>query len=297
MKYLKNILIGAFLCLGFISCSEDLLDKEHYKTEIFLVGGYDRVWTMDVKYTDEPFENFFSVSSSGSLNLGKDVQVKMGIDEELVDIYNDKFFGVLNKDKFFKPLPQEIYEIPSLTNTVINHKEQIYKRVPILINTVTIDPDCRYVIPIRIEEVSDFEVNKSGEKMLVLLNMLNDYSGTYQLDGSKTVEGENAKRIQKIKNLKAISKDCVRMFWGAENEIDDNLSSSTIYLKVTTPTSSENDALYNVEIHGWDELEVENGSGTYDSNKQEFDITYTLIEDGKKVVYHEVLTNNDQDIK
>lgn len=42
----------------------------------------------EVSYSNEEVKTYFTVSSSGTLALDRDVNVKMKINEELVDIYN-----------------------------------------------------------------------------------------------------------------------------------------------------------------------------------------------------------------
>ncbi len=298
MKFIKHTFYILFIGLFITACSEKLLDKEHYKTEIYLIGGYDRVWPIDVMYSDTPYESYFSVSSSGSLRLSQDVKVVMSINEALIDHYNNKFLGVLNQDKFLKPLPTDFYSIPNLTNTVIEHKEEIYKTVPIEIMTEGINPDIPYVIPVQIDEVSAFEINPSGEKVLIQLNMLNEFSGSYQLDGSILEAGEDKeKRIQKIKNLKAVTKDKVRMFIGAENEIDEKIDELTVCLEVQKILSKNDagEAVFPVSITGWKDVNVTNGSGTYNEQTKTFNIEYTVEKEGVSKLYKETLTNNSKD--
>lgn len=293
MKHISKIVMGILACITLISCSKDLLKKEHYKTEVYLVGAYDKVWTMDVKYEPEKSENFFTLSTSGSLNFSKEVLVEMVIDEEIITEYNNKFFGVLNLDKFYIPLPEDVYEIPDLKGIKIEPKNGIYKRVPIVLNTSKIDADLAYVVPIKIESVSEYEINDTGGELLIKLRMFNDYSGSYKLDGTKVTGEETPKRIQKIKNLKAISHNSVRLFFGTENELDDNIGSATLALKIGSLISQDDETTFNVDVTGWDALEISDASGIYNSETETFDITYTQ----GNTVYHEVLTKDKESKK
>ena len=91
MKQINKWIIFSLVAAFAASCSEDILEKEQYKKEIYLVGAYDRVWTTTVEYSEEDVETYFTISSSGTLPLDKNVNVKLKINEELVDIYNQKY--------------------------------------------------------------------------------------------------------------------------------------------------------------------------------------------------------------
>ena len=88
MRSIYKIVVCSLLTLSITSCEKDLLEKEQYQKEIYLIGAYNRVWTTEVSYSNEEVKTYFTVSSSGTLALDRDVNVKMKINEELVDIYN-----------------------------------------------------------------------------------------------------------------------------------------------------------------------------------------------------------------
>ena len=98
MRSIYKIVVCSLLTLSITSCEKDLLEKEQYQKEIYLIGAYNRVWTTEVSYSNEEVKTYFTVSSSGTLALDRDVNVKMKINEELVDIYNKKYWTVLNED-------------------------------------------------------------------------------------------------------------------------------------------------------------------------------------------------------
>ena len=293
-KYNKWILTLLFSLL-IVACVDNPIDKEQYKKEIYLVGGYDRVLPVDVNYSMDESEFFFTVTSSGSKNLDVDVAVSMVVDTELVDTYNQKFLGILNKDRYFKQLDQAKFRIPSLENVVIKHQEEIYARVPVFVDTQTIEPDSAYVIPVRITGVSDYEVNQSGEKMLIELKMKNKYAEAYQLNGTRE-EGENeVRRIQKVKNLKAVSHNAVRLFYGVENELKENIMDNTLVITLLDDKVGDSETLFKVEVTPWADLALSEGSGTYDSQLKEFKISYKVNEGGTEVTYHETLKRNEDE--
>lgn len=279
-----SLIIAYLLC----SCTENVLENEQYKKEIYIIGAYDRVLPLDVNYNTDYSETFFTVSSSGSLNVDKNVTVKMGIDEEIVHLYNQKFWGILNLDKYYKPLSQESYNIPTLENTVIEAQKEIYTRVPIQINTSLIHPDSSYVIPVRILEVSEYEVNRSGEKVLLLLNMINSYAGNCKMDGTKSANNETPKKIQKNKNLKAIAPNAVRLFFGTENESQEVIDSKGIV--ITVLDEMLNETCNKVEVSAWNSALLSDGSGYYDTINRQFNITYSITTGNTITEYNEMIT-------
>ena len=155
MRSIYKIVVCSLLTLSITSCEKDLLEKEQYQKEIYLIGAYNRVWTTEVSYSNEEVKTYFTVSSSGTLALDRDVNVKMKINEELVDIYNKKYWTVLNEDKYYKSLDTDLYSIPSLENTVIKHAEGISAEVPVLIKTASLKIDQSYVIPVEYNRISN----------------------------------------------------------------------------------------------------------------------------------------------
>ena len=223
MRSIYKLVVCSLLTLSITSCEKDLLEKEQYQKEIYLIGAYNRVWTTEVSYSDEEVKTYFTVSSSGTLALDQDVNVKMKINEELVDIYNKKYWTVLNEDKYYK----------SLDNTVIKHAEGISAEVPVLIKTASLKIDQSYVIPVEIESTTVYPISGSGRKMLVLLKLKNDYSGSYQMNGHTTLEGETPKTIQKPKTIKPTGVNTVRLFYAMHNETDEKADIQTNTIELT----------------------------------------------------------------
>ena len=63
----NKAILNKFNCL--------LMLQEQYQKEIYLIGAYNRVWTTEVSYSNEEVKTYFTVSSSGTLALDRDVNV------------------------------------------------------------------------------------------------------------------------------------------------------------------------------------------------------------------------------
>jgi len=288
--------VCSLLTLSITSCEKDLLEKEQYQKEIYLIGAYNRVWTTEVSYSNEEVKTYFTVSSSGTLALDRDVNVKMKINEELVDIYNKKYWTVLNEDKYYKSLDTDLYSIPSLENTVIKHAEGISTEVPVLIKTASLKIDQSYVIPVEIESTTGYPVSTSGYKMLVLLKLKNEYSGSYQMSGHTTLEGETPKTIQKPKTIKPTGVNTVRLFYAMNNESDEkaDIQTGTIELTITDQIVEGTNDVKKVSIKAWDAENgpaiIDSGESTYNTTAKKFSLKYTI----GNTLYEEQLTKEKE---
>ena len=233
MRSIYKIVVCSLLTLSITSCEKDLLEKEQYQKEIYLIGAYNRVWTTEVSYSNEEVKTYFTVSSSGTLALDRDVNVKMKINEELVDIYNKKYWTVLNEDKY---------------------------------------------------------------KMLILLKLKNDYSGSYQMSGHTTLEGETPKTIQKPKTIKPTGVNTVRLFYAMNNESDEkaDIQTGTIELTITDQIVEGTNDVKKVLIKAWDAengpVIIDSGESTYNTTAKKFSLKYTI----GNTLYEEQLTKEKE---
>lgn len=281
MRSIYNLFACVCLLLSVASCAEDPMEKEQYRKEIYLVGAYDRVWTVKVNYAPEEVRTYFTVSSSGTLPLDRDVHVRVKINEELVDIYNEKYWSIINEDKYYKPLAADLYSIPSLDDIVIRHQDGISVDVPVFIRTAGLDIDRSYVIPVEIENTTEYPVNESGRKMLILLKLENEYSGNYQMDGYMTEAGGSPRRIQKAKELTPTSVNSVRIFYGMNNKSDEQaeIRAKTLSLVILDEAAEGSDRLRKVVLSAWDEESLtvtDSGRCTYDPESRQFYLDYTV---------------------
>ena len=60
MRSIYKIVVCSLLTLSITSCEKDLLEKEQYQKEIYLIGAYNRVWTTEVSYSNEEVKTYFT---------------------------------------------------------------------------------------------------------------------------------------------------------------------------------------------------------------------------------------------
>lgn len=295
MKSIYKFIACSILTFFITSCGEDLYNTEQYKKEVYLVGGYNRVLTLDVMYNHEKVESHFTISSSGSLPLDQDVDISLKINNDLVDSYNKKYWGVMNLDKYYMALDQSLYSIPSLEHNTILHANGISVNVPLFIQTEELSPDISYVIPVQIENTTVYPVNENGRKMLILLNLKNGYSGNYTMDGYTTEPGKTPRKMQKPKVVTAAGINDIRIFYAINNDSKEkaDIQGKTIKVSILDESIVDNQKLKKVAVAAWnpETLAVtDSGEGFYNPDTKTFHIKYTI----NNIVYEENLTKEKE---
>lgn len=280
MKLLNNtryLFICTFLLL-LVSCNvENPIDGEQYIKQVYLVGAYDKLQEKKVAYGSDG-EIFVAVAIGGSFALDHDVTVRLEEADRInVDNYNKK--NVVGDDVPYEVMPKELYNIHSLEGTIKAGEE--YVRIPIHINVDQVNCDKRYVIPLRLAEVSDYEVNPYDTVLMVKPQMINDYSGTYLLSGT-SVRYENGEPIVSETSslntpriMDAVDQYTVRLFHKAESEELKNADKAAMKLIVNPVDNS-------ISIEAWKNLPILKGGGVYNPQADTFEVWYHYTENGKE---------------
>lgn len=295
MKSIYKFFIFSLLSSTISACSPDPLDSEQYQNEVYLIGAYNKTWTINVKYEEDKHEDYFTVSSSGSLNINQDAHIVAEINDDIVDSYNRKYIGIDNTEAILHNLDQDLYDIPGIDKIVIDHTKGISVKVPIFINSKNLNPDWKYAIPIQIVSSTPYKVNDTGKKMIILFNLLNDYSGNYQVDGQRTEVSGTITPIKRAKKLTATGVNKVRLFYGINNEGPTmaEKKAKTIEITILDEFIAGSTTIKKVTVAGWGDVVITDfGDGTYDTINKEFSITYTV--DGIKHI--EKITKNPETI-
>lgn len=276
MKKLSYIIILLIGTLGVWRCApENPIEQEQYFKQVYLIST-DYRYIPELHYNTTSQETFISVACGGSLAPDQDIEVTLTTDQTVCDTYNQKFFGQGKEDQFYKPLDASLYELPSPIKATIKAGET-YARIPVKIKTRDIHCDSIYAIPFRIDTVSCYKINPEVNTLLLAIQLINDYSGSYEMKGTRAnVE------INKNKNLKACGVDKVRLFFGTTAEDDEKQTGAKcLVLEIL--------ADHSVKITPWQDLALTNGSGTYNPQTKTFEIQYDLTEDGNTIHYTETL--------
>lgn len=265
-------IISIASCL-FYSCDKSPIESEQYKKLIYLVGAQDITKQIELEYSNEPVETFISVSSSGSLNIDKDVKVTLSNPNQIIESYNTKYFEEEDIDLFLKHINTNLYEMSNKDNLVIKAKEEIYARQPILIKTATLHPDSVHAIPVLLENVNEYEINSSLKELIILVKLKNDYSGNYGMMGTRKNLSNNAlNNLQKNKTLKAISINQLRMYIADVTESNATRNSETIVLTINSDNS--------IIVTAWGSLQNVTGTGNFDPILKTITLNYQYTING-----------------
>lgn len=279
--YLCLIAIGLF-----ISCNEDSpIDKEQYFKQIYIVGASDVIKTYDVSYGDGPQSTYISVATGGSLNIDKDVTVKLTHNDATIDWYNKKY--MIDSYMKYRRLDPQYYDIPSM-NVAIKTGE-VYARLPFTVNSSMIDPDSLYALTFKIESVSQYQKVTKDTVLIMNLNMVNEYSGTYQMLITKyTIDASGQETmptsISISRKLKAVDKNSVRFFNEITAETTLSYPTKDAYFAAIDNSCivfEYNESEKAFKVKGWKNFNVTDGSATFyndvQTEKKRFEFSYDYV--------------------
>lgn len=272
-----------FSLLFFASCEENPIKSEQYIKQVYIVGAENVVKSFDVKYGNEPQSTYISIACGGSLNMDKDITIKLDHNDSTINWYNNKYMWSC-------PLQYQVldpsYYVTSLSAEI--KKGDIYGRMPITVSTGNLNCDSLYSITFKIKSVSDYTYRSTDTVLIMNLNFINDYSGTYQLtantntvtydsNGNETLS--NPQSLNLSRTLKAVNDSTVRLF--NANTTEDSYISSMSKDKYLGDIDNECITLSirkdgSVGVAGWKNLIVLNPTASYSSGT--FTFTYYYME-------------------
>lgn len=264
-------LISIFL-VPLTSCEENLLEKEQYQKVIYLLSGDDNIYNYSHTLNDSITRGFLTVGSGGTMPLDKDVTVLLKTDSASLNEYNRRRFDI-EYDKYAKYLDPTRFVLPSYEIVIRAGKANATTFFPIEIDANGLSPDTVYMIPFKIESISDCEINPEKSTVLYKVELVNNYTSpekkSYSMKGTKQPEGGIISAITKTKEMTPISKNKVRIF--PENlivsKVLSDIEDKTIVLVVNDDNS--------VQVKPFKNIQVEHtGVNKYDEKTEVFQLSY-----------------------
>ena len=161
-----------------------------------------------------------SVAYSGTQKVDDDVQVTLEKDKEILGKYNYSNFDI-DEERYAKELKNHCYEMPQMS--VLLHHDDVdpYATLPIVMKQEALSalsPDSTYFIPLRIKDVSGYQINEKKRNVLCRIYTYNEYANTkestqYTMKGYRIV-GDNSSSISGSKKVDPVNANSVRMFVG-----------------------------------------------------------------------------------
>lgn len=174
-------LIGILLMAMNTSCDDDLADELFTKYTYITNNGWKEDISLSIEENDMGYLPL-DLGVSGTSRNGKDITIKLAVDPDTLQAYNEERFKNLT-DKYFKILPAESYTFDSedIKYKIKSGKENTRAVVAIDLNILrNIDVYEEYVLPVRITE-SQGEIVGPGRysTLLAKIGFNNEYSGIY----------------------------------------------------------------------------------------------------------------------
>lgn len=288
----KIILFSLFLAMLFTGCNEEApMDTELYSQKVYIVGNRDQIVDRDVDLGNLPDTINISVAVSGSLTLSKDVTVTIVENPDEVALYNER--NVSGEDVQYQTLDSTIYSYPLKEVTI--KAGDVYATYPIYINPATLQCDSLYMIPLRLNSISDYELSDNDTTVLVRLNLINQYSGLYYVEGTlrNTTNAKDSLIYNTSRNLVATDNGSTVRMYHYNNETDDYLLSHTFKITINSD--------YSLSYATWEDFIIYEGGGTYHTDVKLYEFWYEYDKSGTRwraegVLYLERETNAEQDI-
>ncbi|WP_455665375.1 DUF4973 domain-containing protein [Phocaeicola sp.] len=176
MKKIYYYVMTLVTVLSLAACNDEWKDELFMHSVSFAKNG---VYDIHMRYNKEGKVSYqLPVLVSGSTEIDKAIDVRVGLDTDTLDVMNYERFRD-RKDLYFRLLDQKYYDIPSMT---VNFPAGSNKELlDIDFKLGDLDMSEKYVLPLTIEEGPGYVPNYRKQYRKALLNVLpfNDYSGSY----------------------------------------------------------------------------------------------------------------------
>lgn len=221
MKKILNIALAFLAFIGITGCNEDeQFEGELYKKVIYLLSDSDLAFKSAHELGKESV-GYVSVCCGGTEHIKQDVTIELEPDDEILARYNKINFDI-EESKFAKELDHNRYNIPTFKTVLKASSEDNYALLPITVNPDGLSPDSIYMIPLRIKNISNYEINPDKMQVLYQVVLKNQYATMesttyYQTAGTEirhTTIGDKASGSNVTRVVAPISKNQVRIFAG-----------------------------------------------------------------------------------
>ena len=270
------------------------MEEDLWSETVYLVGAKDKIIDRSLNIGYEKDTIYTSVAISGSLPTKENVIVTIEESPSSIDEYNRKERG--SDDILYRTLADGIYSFPQ-ENVKVN-KGEVYGNYHIHFDPSTLHFDSLYMLALKLSKTSHFELAKEDTVVMIRLNLMNDYSGLYYMDGViKPADNPKDSIIYKSpRTLQAVvDGNTVRMYH-QKNEWSKGSTDYRPDFCFNITVNPDN----SVTLKPWDKFKLISGGGKYYPEMEVYDLWYTFEEDGiqKKTrgfVYKE--RKNDDEVR
>src|SRR5690606_36069820 len=176
--YIYSLILALAVVLG--ACNDEWTDELYTQMVSFKAPvGNEGVADVYLRYTKNgEIEYNLPVIVSGSTENDKDVNVKIEVDNDTLNILNLSKYQY-RTDLFYKQLDEQFFELPSATAFI--PKGSHIGNYTVKFKFENLDLVERWVLPLKIKDDPSYTANyrKGWRKALLYIKPFNNYSGNY----------------------------------------------------------------------------------------------------------------------
>jgi hypothetical protein len=283
MNKIKNIILFSFasvLLLAMTGCdAESPMDKDLYPQKVYIVGAKDKIVDRDLDIGLLQDTISVSIAVSGSRASAQDVVVSVEEAYGAIEYYNERELSA--EVTHYQKLHSDIYTYPQSKVTI--KAGEIYNTYPVYIQPATLHCDSLYMLALQLKSPSAYELNEEDSVALVRINLTNQYSGLYYMDGliKNTVNPDDSLSYKMPRTAVATDNGNTIRIYHYNNEFhngDANDYRPTHTFKITVNDDNS------LTLVAWDQFDLVNGGGRYIPEWKTYDIWYEYNAEG--TVYH-----------
>jgi hypothetical protein len=293
----KTVLLSFITVLYLTGCDViSPMDTDLYPQKVYIVGAADRIVDRDLNIGYRQDTVSISVAVSGSRDAGQDVTVHIEEAPAAIEIYNSRELS--EEVTHYRKLRDDLYSYPLDKVTIQAGNE--YSTYPIYIQPASLHCDSLYMLALRLSSTSAYELNDQDTVALVRLNLTNDYSGLYYMDGiiKNTTNTDDSLSYKMPRNAVATDDGHTIRLYHYNNEFhngDENDYRPTHTFKLSVNADNT------LTFATWSQFGLIDGGGVYLPELKLFDLWYTYSENDavwrvKGYLYKERETDEEQRI-
>jgi Domain of unknown function (DUF4361)/Domain of unknown function (DUF1735) len=266
----------AILSIFFVGCDQESpMDKDLYPQKVYIVGAAYTIVDRDLNIGNLQDTISISVAVSGSRPSSQDVTVTVGEQDSAVSIYCTKNLSALVTQ--YRKLADGIYSYPSKSVTI--KAGQVYNTLPIYISTASFHCDSLYMLPLKLTSTSAYKLTETDTVALVRINMMNQYSGLYYMQGViRNMSNPKDTLVYKMsRNLKATDNGrTVRMYHYKNEFVEGDATDYRPGYAFKITVNSDN----TLSLATWENFQILDGGGIYYPDLKLYDLWYTFNDNG-----------------
>ncbi len=261
MKNKIYLLFITGLVVTLSSCEKEIdFSKEWYKKVIYVLSDANYIYSYIHSMETEESVGYVTVYAGGTKPIDVNTTVTFVEDDSMFHAYNKSNFDI-DTVNFAKLLPKENYTIPEYSVELKKDAKDPYALLPIKIRPEGLSPDSTYFINLRINKVSNYEINPKKRDVLYKVEIENKYASVsrrsmYTMRATIVREGQkDSTSISFATRLFPLSRSRVRMAAGNNlsshinaDELLNHINNVSIVLDVKEDNSIEILPYQNIQV-------------------------------------------------